>query len=64
MFHLLLLCRFDAANTQKLFSSLSPEDQELLPFDVAAIDWMHYLANVHLPGLRRFVLQEQQRQRA
>jgi hypothetical protein len=56
---LLLLCRFDATNMQKLFRSLSPEEQELLPFDSKAIDWMHYLAELYVPGLERFVLQEQ-----
>jgi len=34
---------------------MSPEDRTRLPFDTAAIDWETYMAEVHLPALRRVV---------
>jgi hypothetical protein len=56
--HVLLL-RFDASNTQRMFGALSDREQQELPFDAASIDWRRYLVEVHLLGLRRFVLHEQ-----
>eukprot|EP00898_Chlorokybus_atmophyticus_P005572 jgi/Chlat1/6015/Chrsp4S06200 len=49
-------CRFDSSNTLRLFSELSAEEQERFNFDLTGIDWYHYLALVHLPGLKKYVL--------
>src|SRR5262249_43768452 len=48
--------RYATANTQELWASLAPEDQALFDFDARAIDWRDYIANVHIPGLKRNVL--------
>jgi long-chain acyl-CoA synthetase len=48
--------RYATANTQELWAGLSPEDQALFDFDARAIDWRDYIANVHIPGLKRNVL--------
>src|SRR5262245_11945325 len=48
--------RFSAANTRRLWESLSAEDRKLFPFDATAIDWADYIANIHIPGLKRNVL--------
>ena len=44
--------------TLALFRSLPPEDRERFCFDAAAVDWRHYLQEVHCPsvtaGLRAF----------
>ena len=47
---------FRTDNAQALFASLHPEDRRLFPFDEARFSWREYLAERHLPGLRRYVL--------
>jgi alcohol-forming fatty acyl-CoA reductase len=37
--------------TVELFASLTPEDRERFPFDSTAIDWRHYLQDVHCPAV-------------
>jgi len=49
-------CRFRASNTEALHRSLSPEDQARFNCDLHSIDWDQYLCNIHIPGLRKFVL--------
>jgi len=44
---------FDDANLCALAERMSPEDRQLLPFDVAAFDWTGYLEGIHLPEVRR-----------
>jgi nucleoside-diphosphate-sugar epimerase len=46
-------CVFDDSNACRLAASLSPQDRAALPIDTAAIDWDHYLQEVHLPQVRR-----------
>ena len=46
-------CVFDDSNACRLAASLAPEDRAELPFDTAAIDWDHYLQEIHLPQVRR-----------
>jgi long-chain acyl-CoA synthetase len=48
--------RFATANTARLWSELAPEDQASFPFDIGGIDWHDYIGNVHIPGLKRHVL--------
>jgi alcohol-forming fatty acyl-CoA reductase len=48
-------CAFDDRETRALADRMSPEDRTRLPFDTAAIDWETYMADVHLPALRRVV---------
>jgi hypothetical protein len=47
---------FDATQTRAMFEELSDEDREDWNFDVTAIDWGHYIRDVHIPGLKRNVL--------
>jgi long-chain acyl-CoA synthetase len=48
--------RFASDNTARLWAGLTPEEQAAFPFDVGGIDWHDYLGNVHIPGLKRNVL--------
>ena len=48
--------RFDTSNTEQLFEQLSEEEKQRFNFDIRSIDWHRYIAKVHLPGLRKFVL--------
>jgi fatty acyl-CoA reductase len=51
-------CCFQTDNTRQLFRSLSNKDQREFFFDPAAIDWVTYLREVQLPGVRRHVLEK------
>jgi 1-acyl-sn-glycerol-3-phosphate acyltransferase len=48
--------RFATQNTLALWNWLSPEDQKRFDFDVRRISWRDYIAKIHLPGLKRHVL--------
>jgi fatty acyl-CoA reductase len=39
--------------TVELWESLSSEDRDRFPFDAAAIDWDHYVLEVHCPAVTR-----------
>ena len=54
-----LKCRFEITRSRALFESLPAEEQRIFSMDVAHIDWKHYFQQIHLPGLRRFVLKEE-----
>jgi len=52
-------CRFDSSNTARLHASLDDDDKRSFGIDLGpagGLDWDTYLADVHLPGLRRYVL--------
>jgi len=49
-------CTFDTSNTRRLHETMHPEDRDLFNLDVTRINWAHYIQNVHIPGLKRFVL--------
>lgn len=51
-------CAFDDRETRALAERMDAEDRTRLPFDTAAIDWESYMADVHLPALRRLVAVE------
>lgn len=42
---------FSTARTLELFDSLSREDREEFPFDIADLDWREWLQRTHLPAL-------------
>jgi nucleoside-diphosphate-sugar epimerase len=46
-------CVFDDANACGLAETLPDADRTELSFDTAAIEWSHYLQEVHLPQVRR-----------
>jgi HAD superfamily hydrolase (TIGR01490 family) len=37
--------------TQELFAGMTAADRERFPFDSAAVDWRHYLQDVHCPAV-------------
>jgi alcohol-forming fatty acyl-CoA reductase len=39
--------------TVELWDSLGPEDRDRFPFDATAIDWDHYIKEVHCPAVTR-----------
>ena len=43
--------QFTDGNTLALYRSLHPDDAVKFAFDAAAIDWHHYLAEVHVPAV-------------
>ncbi|XP_062210015.1 fatty acyl-CoA reductase 2, chloroplastic-like [Phragmites australis] len=48
--------RFDNANTEALFAAMSAAEQARFHFDVRSVDWTDYITNVHIPGLRKYVM--------
>lgn len=51
-----LECRFDDAELRRAAERLNPADREAFPFDVERIAWDDYIADRHIPGLRRYAL--------
>ena len=49
---------FDTTNTQRLLDDLDSSDRTTFDFDVKQIDWRAYIQDVHIPGLRRHVLRD------
>ncbi|XP_010504577.1 PREDICTED: fatty acyl-CoA reductase 6, chloroplastic-like [Camelina sativa] len=45
--------RFDDTNTTSLMHEMSMEERKMFEFNTKGIDWKHYIANVHLPGLKK-----------
>ncbi len=45
---------FEADEIERLSAALPPAEREAFGYDVASIDWTHYWAHVHIPGLRRW----------
>ncbi|KAL8049008.1 hypothetical protein ABFS82_07G106700 [Erythranthe guttata] len=54
----LFKARFHAGNTQKLLYEMSKEEQINFDLDVTKIEWRKYFQEVHIPGLRKHVLNE------
>lgn len=49
-------CTFRVDKTMALFDSLSEEEQRRFNFDVRRLNWRHYIQNVHIPGVKKFIL--------
>ncbi len=54
--YLNLDCQFKVERTAALFESLSAEEKKRFNFDVTRINWRHYIQNVHIPGVKKFIL--------
>jgi long-chain acyl-CoA synthetase len=54
--YLNLNCCFETDNTVELFRALREDDQLLFPFDVTRLNWRHYIQNVHIPGVKKYIL--------
>ncbi|XP_073138808.1 fatty acyl-CoA reductase 2, chloroplastic-like [Henckelia pumila] len=50
--------RFDTGNTQKLLRQMSEDELLSFEIDVAKIDWRKYFQEIHIPGLRKYVLND------
>lgn len=37
---------------------MSSEELKTFPVDLRSVDWKDYIVNIHLPGLRRYVLED------
>jgi long-chain acyl-CoA synthetase len=48
--------RHDDGATHGLWSRLSAADQATFPFDITALRWRSYIADVHVPGVERYAL--------
>jgi nucleoside-diphosphate-sugar epimerase len=59
-----LNCRYRLDATQALYESLPASEQRCFSMDVERIDWGRYFREIHIPGLRRYVLGEQQTEEA
>ena len=49
-------CRFDNENLLDLQKRVTKQDQMMFPVSLANLDWKHYLGQVHIPGLKKFVV--------
>jgi hypothetical protein len=49
-------CSFSSDNVQRLWASLTAEEQRVFGFDLSGLEWEGYLRRVHIPGLLRYVL--------
>ena len=54
--YLNLDCQFRVERTAALFEALLPEEKKRFNFDVTRINWRHYIQNVHIPGVKKYIL--------
>lgn len=54
--YLNLNCQFQVDETMKLYRGLSEQEQKAFNFDVTRLNWRHYIQNVHIPGVKKFIL--------
>ena len=47
---------FETSKIGQLSASLTAADQRRFDLDISKFDWQHYLQNVHIPGIKRFIL--------
>ena len=45
--------RFASERSDRLGDSLAADEREVFPTDVSHVDWPRYLADVHIPAVRR-----------
>lgn len=49
-------CKFLTNNTREVWKSLAEEDRDVFDFDISRMDWTHYLQEVYIPGVKRYLL--------
>ncbi len=54
--YLNLDCQFQVDNSLALYETLSEEEKREFNFDVRRLNWRHYIQNVHIPGVKKFIL--------
>lgn len=55
-----LNCRYSFKCSRAMYESLPPDEQALFDMDIQRIEWREYFREIHIPGLRRNVLREEQ----
>ena len=48
--------KFLTNHTKQLWESLSSEDQKEFNFDISKLNWRSYIQDIHIPGIKRYVL--------
>ena len=51
-----VLCRYESNRMRAVLDGLDEEERATFDFDVKRIDWRHYVADIHIPGIKRFLL--------
>ena len=51
-----VFCRYQSDRMWKLRDSLSEDDLKSFDFDLRGLDWRYYIQDVHIPGIKRFLL--------
>ncbi|HUG44574.1 MAG TPA: AMP-binding protein [Acidobacteriota bacterium] len=54
--YLNLNCRFQVDETLRLSAKLSEQEKREFNFDVSRLNWRHYIQNVHIPGVKKYIL--------
>ncbi|MSP78086.1 MAG: NAD-dependent epimerase/dehydratase family protein [Dehalococcoidia bacterium] len=49
-------CQYLTHHMREVWDSLSPAEREQFNFDVRTIDWARYIQDIHIGGIRRFLL--------
>ncbi len=47
---------FQVDRALELYYDLDKEDQVLFNFDVSRMNWRHYVQNIHIPGIKKYLL--------
>ena len=51
-----VFCRYQSGRMWEVLEGLSQDERERFDFDIRALDWRFYIQDVHIPGIRRFLL--------
>ncbi|GAB4229810.1 MAG: hypothetical protein Kow00109_01280 [Acidobacteriota bacterium] len=54
--YLNLDCRFKVDRLYSLYEELEEEERAEFDFDVSRLNWRHYIQNVHIPGVKKYIL--------
>lgn len=54
--YLNLDCRFQVDRLYALHEQLADEERAEFDFDVSRLNWRHYIQNVHIPGVKKYIL--------
>ena len=49
-------CQYISQRVRAVWEELSEDDRAMLNFDLSGLDWRHYIQDVYVPGIRRFLL--------
>ena len=51
-----VLCRYESHKMRSVLDGLDVDERATFDFDVKRIDWRRYVADIHIPGIKRFLL--------